>query len=165
MVENPTHKSYEKAYSHCLWLSLGAIAFTSLWCIWWSVQSYYLFEDPSDIKWQAGIEVAQVIVFALYAILPFTLLAITVIFCVKLLRGLKAGEIFSLRCTPWLVAWGMIFGITDFIQYNAYMWGVEGVFSVMTISPSTIVVPVFVLIFAALFRLAATLSEDSNLAI
>lgn len=82
-----------------------------------------------------------------------------------MLKGLKDGEMFSLRCVQWLMVWGIVFGITDFIQYNAVMWGLRGVFSVLTLSPSCVVVPVFVFIFAALFRLAAKVSEDSNLAI
>ena len=165
MVENPTRKSYMKTYNKCKWLSLVAVAFTLLWCVWWNIQVFFTLEEPEMIQWKSGFEFAQVIILVCYSLLPLALLVITAIFCLKMLKGLKNGEMFSRKCVAWIVAWGIVFGLTDFIQDNVAMWGINGEFAVLTISPSCIVIPIFVFMFAALFRLAAKVSEDSNLAI
>ncbi len=161
MTEYPTHKSYTIAYKQCLRLSLFAIAFTLLWSIWCAVQTIYTFEDPT----LPNMEPLQVIVFLLYCALPLTLLIVTIVLSMKLLRGLKRKEMFSQKCIPWLVAWGIVYAFTDFIQNNVGIWGLTGDIFAVTISPSCIVVPIFVFIFSALFRLAAKVSEDSNLTI
>ena len=93
------------------------------------------------------------------------MLYIMVMFSVRLLSGLKNGNMFVASCVKWLVAWGVVYGFVDFTQSNAAMWGLQGDFSVLTLQPSTVIVPIFIFIFAALFRLAAKVSEDSNLAI
>ena len=165
MVENPTHKSYVNTYNKCKWLSLVAVAFTLLWCVWWNIQLFFTLKEPEMIQWKSGVEFVQMIILACYSLLPLALSVITAIFCLKLLKGLKDGEMFSLRCVAWIVAWGIVFGLADFIQDNVTMWGINGEFAVLTISPSCIVIPIFVFMFAALFRLAAKVSEDSNLAI
>ena len=119
------------------------------------------FIDP--VVWNPEIRGWQIFIFA-GRLLGVTLLyAMCCIFIVRINRGLACGEIFP-RSNIALIRWAaLVTVLLTFVRTN-YQAAVHGE-STLMVDSNTILVPLIVLLFAGLYKMAYLAAKDSNLAI
>jgi hypothetical protein len=110
-----------------------------------------------DIKgWQIFILAGRIVGATLYYIL-------CCIFLYRINQGLKNGEIFPKSNIP-IIRWAaLVAALLAFVHSN-YDAVVKGE-SALMVDSNTILVPLIVLLFAGLYRMAHLAAKDSNLAI
>ena len=152
-MKNSTQKSIKRLSIAILiigGLTLAYIYWEMFAQLWVDSYIYPLTWNPDMKGWQIFILVARFV-------------GITAIFLYRTNRGLAEGEIFP-KSNISLIRWGaLVAGILAFVHSN-YSAVVKGESELM-LESNTILIPLIVLLFAGLYKMAYLAEKDSKLAI
>ena len=140
-------------------------AILSLLWIYWTVGRSYNTVFTEAVPLREGFEVAQMCVIASYCIFALALIVVQMIFLVKQMKSIKNGLLFDKSSVKYLVIWGVLWAIYNFMASNVYVMVLHNDFDVIIIDGTTIGVPIIAFTFAILYRLAADVAEENNLTI
>ena len=158
-MNNPTQKSIMRLSIATLiigGLTLAYIYWEMIALLWVDSYTYPLTWNPDIKGWQIFILAARFVGVT-------SLFILCCIFLYRTNKGLKNGEIFPKSNLP-LIRWAALAaGLLAFVHcnYNAVVKGE----STMMLDSNTILVPLIVLLFAGLYKMAYLAAKDSNLAI
>lgn len=141
-----------------------ATAVLSLLWIYWTVGRSYNTVFAGAVPLREGFEVVQMSLIASYCIFALALIVVQMIFLVKQMKSIKKGLLFDKSSVKYLVMWGVLWAIYDFVASNVYVMACNN-FDVIIIDGTTIGVPIIAFTFAILYRLAADVAEENNLTI
>ncbi|MCR5018126.1 MAG: hypothetical protein K6A64_04960 [Bacteroidales bacterium] len=158
-MKNSTQKSIKKLSIAILiigGLTLAYIYWEMFAQLWVDSYIYPLTWNPDMKGWQISILVARFVGIT-------ALFVLCCIFLYRTNRGLAEGEIFP-KSNISLIRWGaLVAGILAFVHSN-YSAVVKGESELM-LESNTILIPLIVLLFAGLYKMAYLAEKDSKLAI
>jgi hypothetical protein len=115
------------------------------------------------ITWNPDIKGWQIFILAARFVGVTLLFVLCCIFLYRINRGLKDGEIFPESNIP-IIHWAaLVAALLAFVHSN-YDAVVKGE-SALMVDSNTILIPLIVLLFAGLYKMAYLAAKDSNLAI
>ena len=158
-MKNSTQKSIKRLSIAILiigGLTLAYIYWEMFAQLWVDSYIYPLTWNPDMKGWQISILVARFVGIT-------ALFVLCCIFLYRTNRGLAEGEIFP-KSNISLIRWGaLVAGILAFVHsnYNAVVKGE----SELMLESNTILIPLIVLLFAGLYKMAYLAEKDSKLAI
>ena len=127
------------------------------------VSQLWLHTFITPIVWNPEIKGWQIFILSGYYVGITLLFVLCCIFLYRINKGLKEGEIFP-KSNIALIRWtALLSALLAFVHtnYNAVVKGE----SVLEVDSNTILIPLIVLLFAGLYRMAYLAAKDSNLAI
>ena len=158
-MKNSTQKSIKRLSIAILiigGLTLAYIYWEMFAQLWVDSYIYPLTWNPDMKGWQLFILVARFVGIT-------ALFVLCCIFLYRTNRGLAEGEIFP-KSNISLIRWGaLVAGILAFVHSN-YSAVVKGESELM-LESNTILIPLIVLLFAGLYKMAYLAEKDSKLAI
>ena len=158
-MKNSTQKSIKRLSIAILiigGLTLAYIYWEMFAQLWVDSYIYPLTWNPDMKGWQIFILVARFVGIT-------ALFVLCCIFLYRTNRGLAEGEIFP-KSNISLIRWGaLVAGILAFVHSN-YSAVVKGESELM-LESNTILIPLIVLLFAGLYKMAYLAEKDSKLAI
>ena len=127
------------------------------------VSQLWLHTFITPIVWNPEIKGWQIFILSGYYVGITLLFVLCCIFLYRINKGLKEGEIFP-KSNIALIRWtALLSALLAFVHTN-YDAVVKGE-SVLEVDSNTILVPLIVLLFAGLYRMAYLAAKDSKLAI
>ena len=158
-MNNSTQKSIRK-------LSIAILFMGGLTLIYTYVQmisQLWLNNFIIPITWNPEIKGWQIFILAARFIGITLLFALCCIFLYRINQGLKDGEIFPESNIP-IIRWtALVAALLAFVHSN-YQAVVKGE-SELILDSNTILIPLIVLLFAGLYKMAYLAAKDSQLAI
>ena len=158
-MNNPTQKSIQK-------LSIAILIIGALTLIYAYVQmisQLWLNNFITPMTWNQDIKGWQIFILVARFICITLLFVLCCIFLYRTNKGLKDGEIFP-KSNIAIIRWTALVGaLLAFVQTN-YDSVVKGE-SVLSVDSNTILIPLIVLLFAGLYKMAYLAAKDSKLAI
>ncbi|MBR5177049.1 MAG: hypothetical protein IKW89_14155 [Bacteroidales bacterium] len=158
-MTNPTQRSIKRLSIAILiisGISLAYIIWEMIAQIWVSSYIYPLTWNPDIKGWQIFILAARFIGMTLLFIM-------CCIFLYRINKGLKDGDIFP-KSNITLIRWAaLVVGLLAFVHSN-YEAVVKGE-SAFMLDSNTILIPLIVLLFGGLYKMAYLAEQDSKLAI
>ena len=158
-MNNSTQKSIRK-------LSIAILFMGGLTLIYTYVQmisQLWLNNFIIPITWNPEIKGWQIFILAARFIGITLLFALCCIFLYRINQGLKDGEIFPESNIP-IIRWtALVAALLAFVHSN-YQAVVKGESELM-LDSNTILIPLIVLLFAGLYKMAFLAAKDSQLAI
>lgn len=158
-MQNSTQRSIKRLSIATLiigGITLAYIYWEMIAQLWVNSYIYPLTWNPDMKGWQIFILAARFIGFT-------SLFVLCCIFLYRTNKGLKNGEIFA-RSNISLIRWtALVAALLAFVQSN-YEAVVKGESELM-LDSNTILIPLVVLLFAGLYKMAYLAAEDSKLAI
>jgi hypothetical protein len=158
-MKNPTQKSIRN-------LSIAILVLGGLTLIYTYVQlvsQLWLNNFITPMVWNPDIKGWQVFILAGRIIGATILFILCCIFLYRTNKGLKDGEIFP-KSNISLIRWtALVAALLAFVHTN-YDAVVKGESELM-VDSNTILIPLIVLLFAGLYKMAYLAAKDSNLAI
>jgi hypothetical protein len=158
-MQNPTQKSIQRLSVATLVIGGLTLAYTcgemiaQLW-----IKSYIY-----PLTWNPDIKGWQIFIFAARFVGVTSLFILCCIFLHRTNKGLKDGEIFP-KSNIAIIRWSaLVAALLAFVHSN-YDAVVKGE-SALMLDSNTILVPLIVLLFAGLYKMAYLAAKDSNLAI
>ncbi len=142
-------------------LVIGGLTLAYTYCQMFSMLWLDNFFDP--IVWNPEFRGWQIFLIAARFVGITLLYVLCCIFIIRINRGLACGEIFP-RSNIALIRWAALVSLLlAFVRsnYNAAMHGE----SALMIDSNVILIPLIVLLFAGLYKMAYLAAKDSNLAI
>ena len=156
---NPTQKSIKRLSIATLIIGGLTLAYTyweMIAQLWVSSYIYPLTWNPDIKGWQIFILAARFVGITL-------LFVLCCIFLYRINQGLKNGEIFPKSNIP-IIRWAaLVAALLAFVHCN-YDAVVKGESELM-LDSNTILIPLIVLLFAGLYKMAYLAAKDSKLAI
>ena len=158
-MKNSTQKSIKRL--SIATLIIGGITLAYLY--WEMIAQLWVDSYIYPLTWNPDIKGWQIFILAARFIGLTALFVLCCIFLHRTNKGLKDGEIFPksnislIRCTALVAA------LLAFVRSN-YPAVVKGE-SEMMLESNTILIPLIVLLFAGLYKMAYLAAKDSNLAI
>ena len=158
-MKNPTQKSIKRLSIATLILGGLAIAY-----IYWEMIAQLWMDTYIDpITWNPDIKGWQIFILAARLISATLLFILCCIFLYRINQGLKNGEIFP-KSNICLIRWSaLVVALLAFVNSN-YDAVVKGD-SMLMIDSNLFLMPLIVLLFAGLYKMAYLTAKDSNLAI
>ena len=156
---NPTQKSIKRLSIATLIIGGLTLAYTyweMIAQLWVSSYIYPLTWNPDIKDWQIFILVARFVGVT-------SLFILCCIFLHRTNKGLKDGEIFP-KSNISLIRWSVLVAALLAFVHSNYDAVVKGE-SALMLDSNTILVPLIVLLFAGLYKMAYLAAKDSNLAI
>ncbi len=142
-------------------LIIGGITLAYLY--WEMIAQLWVDSYIYPLKWNPDIKGWQIFILSARFIGITTMFILCCIFLHRTNKGLKEGEIFP-ESNISLIRWGaLVAAILAFVHSN-YDAVVRGE-SQMTLDSNTILIPLIVLLFAGLYKMAYLAAKDSKLAI
>lgn len=158
-MKNPTQKSIQRL--SIATLIIGGL--TLVYTYWEMVAQLWMDSYIYPLTWNPDIKGWQIFILAARFVGLTSLFILCCIFLYRTNKGLKDGEIFPKSNLP-LIRWAaLVGGLLAFVHSN-YSAVVKGE-SVLTLDSNTFLVPLIVLLFAGLYKMAYLAAKDSNLAI
>ena len=158
-MKNPTQQSIKRLSIATLiigGLTLAYIYWEMIAQLWVSSYIYPLTWNPDIKGWQIFILIARFIGVT-------SLFILCCVFLYRTNKGLKDGEIFPKSNIP-IIRWGaLVAALLAFVHSN-YSAVVKGESELM-VDSNTILIPLIVLLFAGLYKMAYLAAKDSSLAI
>ena len=158
-MKNPTQKSIKR-------LSIAILVIGGLTLIYTYVQmisQLWLNNFITPIVWNPDIKGWQIFILAARYVGVTLLFVLCCIFLYRINRGLNNGEIFP-KSNISLIRWtALVAALLAFVHSN-YDAVVKGE-SALMVDSNTILIPLIVLLFAGLYKMAYLAAKDSNLAI
>lgn len=158
-MKNSTQKSIKRLSIATLiigGLTLAYIYWEMFAQLWMDSYIYPLTWNPDLKAWQIFILVARFVSIT-------ALFVLCCIFLYRTNRGLADGEVFP-KSNISIIRWGALVAALLAFVHNNYEAVVKGE-SQMTLDSNTILVPLIVLFFAGLYKMAYLAAQDSKLAI
>ena len=158
-MKNPTQKSIKR-------LSIAILAIGGLTLVYTYVQmisQLWLDNFITPMVWNPDLKGWQIFILAARFIGVTALFILCCIFLYRTNRGMKDGDIFP-ESNISLIRWSaLVAALLAFVHSN-YEAVVKGE-SQMTLDSNTILVPLIVLLFSGLYKMAYLAAKDSQLAI
>ena len=158
-MKHSTQKSIKR-------LSIAILVIGGLTLIYTYVQmisQLWLDNFITPIVWNPDIRGWQIFIFAGRFVGVTLLYVMCCVFIVRINRGLANGEIFP-RSNIALIRWAaLVTVLLTFVRTN-YQAAVHGE-STLMVDSNTMLIPLIVLLFAGLYKMAYLAAKDSNLAI
>ena len=158
-MNNSTQKSIKR-------LSIAILVIGGLTLIYTYVQmisQLWLNNFITPIVWNPDIKGWQIFILAARYVGVTLLFVLCCIFLYRINRGLNNGEIFP-KSNISLIRWtALVAALLAFVHSN-YDAVVKGE-SALMVDSNTILIPLIVLLFAGLYKMAYLAAKDSNLAI
>ena len=158
-MKNSTQKSIRN-------LSIAILIIGGLTLAYTYVQMYsqlWLNNFITPMTWNPDIKGWQIFILAARFIGITALFTLCCIFLVRTNKGLKNGEIFP-KSNIALIRWSaLVAALLAFVRCN-YDAVVKGE-STLMIDSNVILIPLIILLFAGLYKMAYLAAKDSNLAI
>lgn len=158
-MKNPTQKSIKR-------LSIAILAIGGLTLIYTYVQMIsllWLNNFITPITWIPDMKGWQIFIIAARFLGLTLLFVLCSVFLYRINKGLKDGEIFPKSNIP-IIRWTALVGALLAFVHSNYAAVVKGE-SELTLDSNTILIPLIILLFAGLYRMAYLAAKDSNLAI
>ena len=158
-MKNSTQRSIKRL--SIATLIIGGL--TLVYIYWEMVAQLWVDSYINPLTWNPDIKGWQIFILAARFIGVTALFILCCIFLYRTNRGLTNGEIFP-KSNISLIRWGaLVAALLAFVKNN-YSAVVKGE-SVFMLDSNTILVPLIVLLFAGLYKMAYLAAKDSNLAI
>ena len=159
-MKNPTQKSIKRLSIAILIIGGLTLAYT-----YWEMFAQIWMKDTYlyPLTWNPEIKGWQIFILAARFIGITLLFILYGIFLLRTNRGLQNGEIFP-KSNICLIRWtALVAALLAFVHSN-YDAVVKGE-SMLTVDSNIILMPLIVLLFAGLYKMAYLTAKDSNLAI
>ena len=158
-MKNPTQKSIKRL--SIATLILGGLAIAYIY--WEMIAQLWMDTYIYPITWNPDIKGWQIFILAARLISATLLFILCCIFLYRINQGLKNGEIFP-KSNICLIRWSaLVVALLAFVNSN-YDAAVKGD-SMLMIDSNLFLMPLIVLLFAGLYKMAYLTAKDSNLAI
>ena len=158
-MKNSTQKSIKRL--SIATLIIGGLALAYLY--WEMIAQLWVDSYIVPLTWNPDIKGWQIFILATRFIGFTALFILCCIFLHRINRGLANGEIFP-KSNISVIRWAaLVAAILAFVNVN-YGAVVKGELE-LTLDSNTILVPIIVLLFAGLYKMAYLAAKDSNLAI
>ena len=158
-MKNPTQKSIKRLSIATLMIGGLTLAYT----YWEMIAQLWVDSYIYPLAWNPDIKGWQIFILAARFVGITSLFILCCIFLHRTNKGLQDGEIFPKSNIP-IIRWtALVAGLLAFVHSN-YAAVVKGE-SALTLDSNTILVPLIVLLFAGLYKMAYLAAKDSNLAI
>ena len=158
-MKNSTQKNIKKL--SIATLIIGGL--TLAYAYWEMFAQLWMDSYINPLTWNPDIKGWQVFILAARFIGITLLFILCCIFLYRTNRGLEEGEIFP-KSNISLIRWtALVTALLAFVQNN-YDAVVKGE-SVLTVDSNVFLIPLIVLLFAGLYKMAYLAAKDSNLAI
>ena len=158
-MKNPTQKSIKRL--SIATLIIGGL--TLAYAYWEMIAQLWVDSYISPLSWNPDIKGWQIFILAARFIGITALFILCCIFLYRTNQGLKNGEIFP-KSNIALIRWSaLVTALLAFVQNN-YDAVVKGE-SALMLDSNVFLVPLVVLLFAGLYKMAYLAAKDSNLAI
>ena len=158
-MKNPTQKSIKRL--SIATLILGGLAIAYIY--WEMIAQLWMDTYIYPITWNPDIKGWQIFILAARLISATLLFILCCIFLYRINQGLKNGEIFP-KSNICLIRWSaLVVALLAFVNSN-YDAVVKGD-SMLMIDSNLFLMPLIVLLFAGLYKMAYLTAKDSNLAI
>ena len=158
-MKNPTQKSIKRLSFATLILGGLAIAYI----YWEMIAQLWMDTYIYPITWNPDIKGWQIFILAARLISATLLFILCCIFLYRINQGLRNGEIFP-KSNIGLIRWSaLVVALLAFVNSN-YDAVVKGD-SMLMIDSNLFLMPLIVLLFAGLYKMAYLTAKDSNLAI
>ena len=158
-MNNSTQKSIKR-------LSVATIiigGLTLAYLYWEMIAQLWVSSYIYPLNWNPDIKGWQIFILAARFVGITALFILCCIFLYRTNKGLECGQIFPKSNIP-LIRWGaLVAALLAFVHSN-YAAVVKGESELM-LDSNTILVPLIVLLFAGLYKMAYLAAKDSNLAI
>ncbi|MCR5710009.1 MAG: hypothetical protein K6G79_05955 [Bacteroidales bacterium] len=158
-MKNSTQKSIKR-------LSIATIiigGLTLAYLYWEMIAQLWVDSYIYPLKWNPDIKGWQISILAARFAGITLLFILCCIFLYRTNKGLREGELFP-KSNISLIRWGaLVAGILSFVHSN-YASVVKGE-STLMLESNTILIPLIVLLFAGLYKMAYLAAKDSKLAI
>ena len=158
-MKNPTQKSIKR-------LSIATLVIGGLtlaYAYWEMIAQLWVDSFIDPLTWNPDIRGWQIFILAARFIGITTLFILCCIFLHRTNKGLKNGEIFP-KSNICLIRWSaLVAALLAFVHCN-YDAVVKGE-SALMFDSSVFLIPLIVLLFAGLYKMAYLAAKDSNLAI
>ena len=158
-MKNPTQKSIKRLSIATLMIGGLTLAYT----YWEMIAQLWVDSYIYPLAWNPDIKGWQIFILAARFVGITSLFILCCIFLHRTNKGLQDGEIFPKSNIP-IIRWtALVAGLLAFVHAN-YAAVVKGK-SALMLDSNTILVPLIVLLFAGLYKMAYLAAKDSNLAI
>jgi hypothetical protein len=158
-MKNPTQKSIKRLSIATLMIGGLTLAYT----YWEMIAQLWVDSYIYPLAWNPDIKGWQIFILAARFVGITSLFILCCIFLHRTNKGLQDGEIFPKSNIP-IIHWtALVAGLLAFVHAN-YAAVVKGE-SALMLDSNTILVPLIVLLFAGLYKMAYLAAKDSNLAI
>ena len=158
-MKNSTQKSIKRL--SIATLVIGAL--TLAYIYWEMIAQLWVDSYIYPLTWNPDLKGWQIFILAARFVGVTSLFVLCCIFLYRTNRGMEDGEIFP-ESNISLIRWSaLVAALLAFVHSN-YAAVVKGE-SQMTLDSNTILVPLIVLLFAGLYKMAYLASKDSQLAI
>ena len=158
-MKNPTQKSIKRLSISTLMIGGLTLAYT----YWEMIAQLWVDSYIYPLAWNPDIKGWQIFILAARFVGITSLFILCCIFLHRTNKGLQDGEIFPKSNIP-IIRWtALVAGLLAFVHAN-YAAVVKGE-SALMLDSNTILVPLIVLLFAGLYKMAYLAAKDSNLAI
>ena len=158
-MNSPTQKSIKRL--SIATLIIGGL--TLVYLYWEMIAQLWVSSYVYPMTWNPDIKGWQIFILAARFVGLTTLFILCWVFLHRTNQGLANGEIFP-KSNISLIRWSaLVAGILSFVHSN-YAAVVKGE-SEFSLDSNTILVPLIVLLFAGLYKMAYLTAKDSNLAI
>ena len=159
-MKNPTQKSIKRLSVATLVIGGLTLAYS-----YWEMFAQIWLKDSyiNPLTWNPDVKGWQIFILAARFIGITALFILCCIFLYRTNQGLKNGEIFP-KSNISLIRWSaLVAALLAFVRCN-YSAVVKGE-SALMIDSNVILVPLIILLFAGLYKMAYLAAKDSNLAI
>ena len=158
-MKNPTQKSIKRLSIATLMIGGLTLAYS----YWEMIAQLWVDSYIYPLAWNPDIKGWQIFILAARFVGITSLFILCCIFLHRTNKGLQDGEIFPKSNIP-IIRWtALVAGLLAFVHAN-YAAVVKGE-SALMLDSNTILVPLIVLLFAGLYKMAYLAAKDSNLAI
>ena len=158
-MKNPTQKSIKRLSIATLMIGGLTLAYT----YWEMIAQLWVDSYIYPLAWNPDIKGWQIFILAARFVGITSLFILCCIFLHRTNKGLQDGEIFP-KSNIQIIRWtALVAGLLAFVHAN-YAAVVKGE-SALMLDSNTILVPLIVLLFAGLYKMAYLAAKDSNLAI
>ena len=162
-TKNNMNNSTQKSIKRLAIATLIIGGLTLAYLYWEMIAQLWVSSYIYPLTWNPDIKGWQIFILAARFISITALFILCSIFLYRTNKGLKDGEIFPKSNIP-LIRWGaLVAALLAFVHSN-YAAVVKGE-SALMLDSNTILVPLIVLLFAGLYKMAYLAAKDSNLAI
>ena len=158
-MKNPTQKSIKRLSIATLMIGGLTLAYT----YWEMIAQLWVDSYIYPLAWNPDIKGWQIFILAARFVGITSLFILCCIFLHRTNKGLQDGEIFPKSNIPIIRLTALVAGLLAFVHAN-YAAVVKGE-SALMLDSNTILVPLIVLLFAGLYKMAYLAAKDSNLAI
>lgn len=158
-MKNPTQKSIRNLSIAILVIGGLSLVYTYMEM----VSQLWLNNFITPLVWNPDIKGWQIFILAARLVGATLLFVLCCIFLCRINKGLKNGELFPKSNIP-IIRWTALVAVLLAFVHSNYDAVVKGE-SALMVDSNIILIPLIVLLFAGLYKMAYLAAKDSNLAI